>query len=211
MALKIQETQSDNGQDYGRIEDGSYPARLVQVVDIGEQEQIDFETGNPTGKYQRRLFLTWEFPTEQIEINGENWPRWLSQEVTLSFHERAKLPQIIAALDPKKQANDLSELLGKPSLVTVGSTKNNKPKVTNVVQLPKGMQVGELKNNPVAFDMDDFDEEVFNSFPQFVQDKIKQARNFREDMLSQGNGNQESKAPAEAETAPSDYDDEIPF
>lgn len=207
MALKIQETQGDNEQqDFGRIEDGSYPARLVQVIDVGQQERIDFETGQSTGEYHQRAFLTWEFPTETIEINGEQWPRWLSQEVTVSFHERAKLPQIIAALDPKKEAQHLGDLLGKPALVTVGSTKNNKAKVTNVVQLPKGMQVDDLKNQPVVFDMDNFDEEVFNNLPQFIQNKIREARNFNPDLLS--NQDTETK---EQQQSQEGFDDDLPF
>lgn len=214
MVLKVQEPHDGGGEDFGRIEDGSYPARLVQIIDIGEQERIDFDTGKPTGQYQRRLFLTFEFPTETIEMNGEEWPRWQSMEVTLSFHKRAKLPQIVSALDPKYQVTDLSELVGRPALVTIGSTKNGRPKITNIVQLPKGMQVEDLKSPPVVFDMDDFDVEVFNTLPNFIQNRIKEAKNFSADMLPDNNEEESKKKQDKEEPkseAPNDFDDELPF
>lgn len=197
MSLKIGEEQVQD-----RIEDGSYPVRLVQVIDIGLQEKIDFDTNQPTGSYHPRAILTWEFPTERIEVDGEDRPRWLSQEVTISYHERAKLPQIIQALDPQREAETLVDLLGRPALSTVASTKNNKPKIASIVQLPKSLQVGELENDPVAFDMDDFDNEIFNSLPDWLKNRIKEAKNYPF---------QDQEGVGGDDDAPAEFDDDIPF
>ena len=63
--------------DYGRVEDGTYPARIVRIIDFGMQYATDWKTGE-VKKYedgndvvQHRVWIDFEFPTETIEIDGE--------------------------------------------------------------------------------------------------------------------------------------------
>ncbi len=212
MSLKIKNPNQGGGnnQNIPRMEDGTYPARLVQIIDLGRQEKTDFQTGEKTGEYRPELFLTWEFPDETVEINGGQWPRWLSQRTTLSFNEKAKLVKIIYALDPKYQASDLSDLLGNAALVTVGSTKNNNPKITDVVALPKGMgnNVGTLQNTPKALDLSDPDTEMFNNLPNFIQEIIQQSPDCPAE-LTDGGGDQTQDGTDQASTE--EFDDDVPF
>lgn len=200
MSLAIGKEPKSSG--FGRIEDGTYPARLVQVIDLGVQELTDYKTGEVKGT-ANRVYLCWEFPTETIEVKGEIKPRWQGKEYTISYHEKAALPGVIKALDPKGEAKYLSDLLGKPCMVGIGSTSGGNAKITGVFQLAKGMPVDELQNPARAFDFSDPDVEVFKLLPEFLQDKIKGAVNFEgsrlEELLKE---NSESGV---------QYDEESPF
>lgn len=205
-----------SGGDFGRIEEGTYPARFVQLVDVGEQEQTDFQTGKPTGKYNRELFLTYEFPTERIEVNGEDKPRWLGERVKFSLHEKAKLPKRLEAFGTGKEKT-IEAMLGNSCMVEVGSTSGGNPKIMNVSKPMKGMQVGELENDARAFDMDDANLEAFDQLPEFMQEMVKNARNFKgsdiEQKLVERGDNVESdddEGVDESDDQP-DFDDELPF
>lgn len=174
-------------KDFGRVDDGTYPGRSVQVVILGRHKETDWKTGqvktyddgNPV--IQPKVFITWELPDETIEINGEEKPRWYSKEFTISTNEKANLPKIMAALDA---GNDLANALNKPCLVNIGSTSTGKAKVTGVTKVPKGMPVGDLVNEPRLFDPYDPDMETWEKLPAFLQKKIKEAEDFEEMKLA---------------------------
>lgn len=156
----------------GRIEDGTYPARIVQIIDLGLQEN---EWQGET-KQQPKVFINFEFPTERITVDGEDRPRWLGKEYTMSSHEKSQLYQVLMAADPggKLTANGkkIKPLLGQPLMVTVGSTASGNAKIVSVARLMKGLTVGELENPAILFDLDNPDEEVYNKLPKWVQEKI---------------------------------------
>jgi hypothetical protein len=159
-----------------RVPEGTYPARLVQLVSVGVQET----EWKGVVKQLPKIILTFELPTETITINGEEQPRWLSIEFTLLLADKSNLTPVVKALDPKGECKDLSDLLGKPCMVQVGSTSTGKAKITSIVAPMKGMPVAEIYNpaKMLAFDFDNPDLEMFATFPQFMQEKIKSAINY---------------------------------
>lgn len=188
MTLDLNKAKS--GGTFTRAEDGSYPARFVQVIDLGVQPQEDYQTGEAK-EPKPRVLLTFEFPTERIEVNGEDRPRWYSKEYTISNHEKAGILKVVKSLDPSGKEMQLSKLLGKPCLITIGSTSTGKPKIVSIAPPMKGMEVGELENPPVAFDFDNPDVGLFNSLPDWLKEKIRGALNFEgsplKDMLENFN------------------------
>lgn len=180
MALKIAPT-SKKKADNGRVEDGTYVARIVQIIDLGLQQQTDYKTGevktwddgNP--KIMPEVFITFEFPTERIDIDGESKPRWLSKRYTVSLHEKSALTGLIKAADPsglKGKTYDMTRLADKPVMVSVGSTVNGNAKVTGVSAVPKGLNVDPLENDVVIFDSSDMDMDIYNSLPAFIQEIV---------------------------------------
>lgn len=190
-----------------RVEDGTYLARLVQLIDWGVQPQTDWKTGEEKDP-QHKLWAVFELPTEMIKIGEEERPRWQGKEYTLSFHEKSGLSALISALDPARKAKTLTELLDKPCMITIGSTSGGNPKIINVVSVPKGMEVPPLQNPHKAFDMSSPDMEVYNSLPDWMKEKITTSLNFKDselcEVLNSGTSSTESKAEV-------DYDDDIPF
>lgn len=189
MALEIGKAKEKI--EYPRIGDGAYPARLVQVIDLGAQIKTDYQTQKPvltdSGEevVQNVVFLTFELPTETIEIDGEEKPRWLGKEYTLSWHPKSNLTKVVDALKASvTDAESLTDLLGAPCMLTVGTTSGGKDKITGVSMPVKGLQVPELQNPAKAFDMDAPDMEVYPTIPQFIRDKIENGVNFSKSALS---------------------------
>jgi len=149
------------------IGEGTFPARISQVLDLGRQknEYEGRETNKPT------LWITFELPTETINVDGVDKPRWLSSEFTKSTNDKAKLFKVVKAVDDN-ELKEFSDLLGKGLLVVIGTTKGGKDKFAGATALPKGMAVAQLANKPVYFDIENPDFDIFNKLPKFLQDKI---------------------------------------
>jgi len=184
MAMNFAEKPKSKGKDFGRVEDGAYPVRVVQLLDFGNQYATDYKTGE-IKKYddgneiiQHKIWINFEFPTETIEIDGENKPRWLGKEFTLSSHEKSALFSLLKAADPKGVATNNGRnpvgLLGLPVMVTVGSTSGGKAKIASVSAVPKGMQVEALQNKEVFFDLDSDDVETFETLPDWMKKRIQE-------------------------------------
>lgn len=169
------------------IENGTYPARVVQVLDLGVQAQQPYQ-GKEKPPVQM-INITYEFLDEFcVDEDGnemEDKPRWLSEDFPLYNLEadRAKSTQRYLALDPKVEKDgDFTKLVNTPCLVTVvqnpGKGKNAGKIYTNVGGLstmrPKDAEkAAELVNPPKVFDLDEPDMEVFGSLPEWLQEKIK--------------------------------------
>jgi len=164
-----------------RIDEGTYMARVVSIIDLGIQPQTDWQTGEATDPKPRALF-TWELPTETLEITNdegetEDRPRWMSKEYTLSSYEMSNLHKLLVALG-KRDIVDLRELLDIECMVTIGSTVNGNAKIVAVVPSPKGMPIPELANEAKFFDFDEPSEELFKLQPNWIKEKIMDAENY---------------------------------
>lgn len=168
-------------KDFGRVEEGTYPARVVQLIMLGSQLQTDWQTGEAVEDkegnvvYKEEIWVTYEFPTERIQYTDDEGvehdrPRWQSKTYTLSMHEKAGFRKLMDAVAPKGES--LEDLAGKPGIVTIGSTSGGKAKVTGVAAPMKGMDVPELENPVQIYDLDEPDEEVFDGLPDFLKEKI---------------------------------------
>lgn len=178
MSLKAKDYKG--GKVLPVLEIDTYPARLVQVIGVGTHEQFDWQTKESQGK-KPRVMLTFELPTETAEFDGEEKPRWISREYTISFNEMSTMFKIINAIDPKDECDgDLAEMLGLPCTITIAHTKTGKAKIASVNALSKGMAVDELFNDTRSFDMDSPDMEVFKTLPDWIKDKVRTADEFVE-------------------------------
>jgi hypothetical protein len=63
-------------------------------------------------------------------------------------------------------------------MVSIGSTNTNKPKITNVAALMKGMTVPELQNPTLFFDLDGDDTATFESLPDWMKKRIQEGVDF---------------------------------
>ena len=191
MALNFASTGSKTKKEYSRVEDGAYPARIVQIIDFGKQIETDWKTGEPkvyedSGApiIKHKVWINFELPTETIEVNGEMKPRWYGKEFTVSMHEKSALFALLKAVDPKGDATNkgrnVKGLLGLPAMITIASTSSGKAKVGAISGVPKGMKVDELANDETFFDLDSTDLSIFESLPQWMQDRIKGGVDFDE-------------------------------
>lgn len=229
MALNARKVQSKSkGQQQEAMEAGTYPARVVQVVDFGVQEQRAFQ-GQDKPPAQT-IYMTYEFLDEFCkDENGEDVedkPRWLSEQFPLFSLEAdlAKSTKRYYALDPDENfGGDFTLLVGSPCMVTInqyGPEGNLKNGVSSVAPMrPKeAAKAPELVNPPKVFLIDEPDLEVFKSLPEWMQGKIKEGLEFKGSALDKAlNGNKQApkskakpdrKAPVEEVEEPEVEEDE---
>ena len=193
------------------IEDGNYPARLVQVIDLGLQAQRPY-LGEPKPPAHEVLF-TFElvdcFMLDEEGNDIEDKPRWVSFTIPLRHidNEKAKSTKLAKAIDPTNElGGDFAKMIGMPLNVTIGLTKKGDKTYTNILgtaaMRPRDAQkCPELKNPSKLFDLDDPNMEVFNSLPEWMREKIKGNLNFQHSKLQKALGDApvEAAAPAQEE------------
>lgn len=184
MGLIAKETKGTGAKP---IEPGLYPARCVGVVDIGLQHN-DFK-----GKDTNQVIIVFELPTERIEVDGVDKPRWQSGFYTSSLHEKAKLRKMLEAWRGKVftadelRGFDLTQIIDKPCLLNIANKQKAngdiRSEISSVSPLMKGMVVAPLENEPLIFDMDAPDAvEKKAKLPQWMQDKVAESATWQEKM-----------------------------
>lgn len=187
MSLKANQKVSSSKKSYPVLAKGTYPARVVQIVDLGVQQEHQYpsdkplywtpdgkkvpeETGNPV--LQPRVFINFEFPTKLFDYDGEQKPYWVGKEFTVSNDDRSNMYALMeaAGLDPVN--GNIGSLLDKTVQATIGETSGGKAKVTTITAVMEGITVPELVNTPVLFDLDEFDTAVYENLPSWLKDKI---------------------------------------
>jgi hypothetical protein len=191
MTFNVKKVAGGNGGnrvEQAIIEAGVYPARLVQLIDLGLQPQRPFK-GQDKPPMQE-IMLTYElsdvFMVDEDGNELEDKPRWVSE--TIPFHnlvaEKAKSTQRYNAFDPKGDyEGDLSKALESPINVTLVNNVVGDKTYTNVAGLATMRQrdidkCPELKNPSKLFSLDDPDMKVFEALPEWIQNKIKENLNF---------------------------------
>lgn len=186
-AKKVAHSGGNKGPAQEAIEPGTYPVRVAQIIDLGLQPQRPYQGQEKPPAYE--IMMTYEFLDEFcLDEDGnedEDKPRWLSE--TFPFRslkaEKAKSTQRYYALDPNEDLDgDFTQLIGvaaNASIVQNAGKGKNVGKVYNNVQALSAMRAKdaskapELKNEGKVFTLDEPDVEVFNSLPEWLQDKIK--------------------------------------
>ncbi len=180
------------------LEAGVYPGRLVQVIDLGMQEQRDWQGEKKGPKYE--LMVTYEFSDEFMkDEDGKDLldkPRWLSE--TFPFfnltQEKATSTKRYRALDPNEaKKGDWGELLSTPVNITVivnaGKGKNLGKFYENIAGISP-MRAKDVEKLPAlvnptkVFDLGNPDLDVFKALPEWIRDKIKGNLEFAASPLS---------------------------
>jgi len=126
MGLTISKT-GGKGKKYPALKAGTYPARVVRIVDLGMQYKTTFGTkdievwadsGSP--KMQLQVWIDFEMPTQMVPLEGDGEPKpyVIGKQYTVSMHEMAALPPLMEAAGA---TDDMSQLLGKGIIVKTAS------------------------------------------------------------------------------------------
>lgn len=195
--------------NFKKVPPGVYVARCYSLIDMGTQ----VTDGQYGAKEQHKIRIGFEIFGEDdngqpltIDMDGKEMPLTISKTYTLSLHEKAGLRKDLAAwrgrdfTEEEAKAFDVSKLVNAYCMVNVTTSENNGKTYTNIAGLTPLPQA--LKNakpapvhEPVMFDLDQPDWEVFQHFHEKLQETIKKSPEF---------------AMAAGNATPS-IDDEIPF
>lgn len=226
MALNANNVPRTGGKRAPIMDEGAYPARLVQVIDLGLQAQRDWngETKPPAYELQTVYESSDEFMPDEDGNPDETKPRWFWDDFKLYSlkSDLATSTKRYYALDPNEDADgDWSKLIGNPVIIALTKTKGkdgneyNNVGGTSSMRPKEAAKLPELVNDPKVFDLSEPDVEVFLSLPQRIQDKIKGNLNYEGSLLQKRlkdhkapEKKEEAKKPAPKEAV---VDDEIPF
>lgn len=210
-AKKIQMQGGNSGPKQEPIEAGSYPARVVQVIDLGLQAQQPWQGQEKPPAHMIRLTyeLVDEFCLDEEGNELEDKPRWISEDFALYSlqADKAKSTKRYFAIDPDDvNDGDFTGLIGFPCNVTVvqkksksnGNVYNNVGGVTSV--RPKdAARMPELVNPPKVFVLDEPDMEIFQSLPSWLQEKVQANLNYQGSVLQKAleGGSEDPQEPQE--------------
>lgn len=172
-----------NGGQRPELEAGTYPARLVQVIDLGLQPQRPYQ-GQPKPP-KHCIMTTYELADEfMLDENGEpdeSRPLWVSEDIPMNplTSDLAKSTKRYEALDPDHEHDgDWSAVIGEAVNVTIVLNKSGDRVYQNIastapMRAKDKARLEELKNDPKVFALSDPDLSVFTSLPEWIQEKIK--------------------------------------
>lgn len=161
------------------IEPGVYMAVCVGVIDLGEQYSEMFKN------YRNEVQFVWEIPSETVEIDGETKPRQLSRTFSVATSKKANLRAVISGWNGKTYSDDefgeldLFSQIGKPCMLNVVLNDTGEySNVDSVVPMPKGVPAPVSATPPIRWDMDAWDDSVFQTLPEWAQEKIKKSTQY---------------------------------
>jgi hypothetical protein len=170
------------------MEPGTYPGRVVQIIDYGLQPQKPYQGKDKPPAHE--LGLTYELVDEFMKDEEgkeiENKPRWISETFPVHplFADKAKSTQRYKTFDPNEDwEGDFSQMLSLPCNVTIVNNKSGDKVYDNIATIsamrPRDAEkCPQLVNDPKMFDLDAPELEIFNKFPKWIQDKIKGNLNY---------------------------------
>ena len=177
--MPIYAENNGGGMNYEPVPSGLYPARCYSMIEIGTvTSQWEGET-----KSAKKVRLTFELPTETKvfrEENGEQ-PYSISREFTLSMHEKAGLRKFLegwrgkAFTEEEAKRFDITVLIGKEAMINVVHTVKDGKTYANISTaspMMKGMSCPPQVNPTTVLSFDNFDFDVYNTLPEFLQNKI---------------------------------------
>jgi hypothetical protein len=166
------------------LEAGLYPARCVQLIDLGEQ------MNELAGKLQRQVMLMFEIPSERISVNGEDKPRMISATYTASLSDKAKLRSVLESWRGKQFTEDelacfdLRNILNVVCSLSViektSKTGNKYSSIGSISRVMKGIAVPPAETPILAFDLDEDDcLAKLATLPDWVQERVKQGETYK--------------------------------
>lgn len=179
MGLIVKDKQ---GPSIPPVPNGTYTGICVGIVDLGEQYSEAFK------KFSEKILIIWELPNELMDVDGEKKPRWLSKAFSKTLNKKSALVQMLVPwrgrpfTEEELKGFDLQEMLGLGCLMQVVVEENDDRqynKITSIIGLPTGMPQPTPINTPFSFDMDAWDDTVFDTLPGWVQDRIKKSTQYQ--------------------------------
>jgi hypothetical protein len=179
---------STGGSNYEPIAAGTYVARCYSMVHLGTIK----ESYMGEEKYVNKVRLTFELPTELKvfkEENGEQ-PQVISKEFTLSLGDKSNLRAFLnswrgkALTEDECKSFDIAVLAGKActlSIIHKTSKVSGKTyaEIASIGGVMKGMDVPAIMNPEMVFSVNNFDQVAFDSFPDFIKEKIVSSQEYQ--------------------------------
>jgi hypothetical protein len=176
MGFTISDT---SGVKFDPAPAGAHIGICTTVIDLGTHVTpfIDERTGLP--KRNRQVRIGWELPNCKREDGS---PHGVATFYTLSLNEKSNLRKDLEAWRSREftpqelKGFELGSILGKPCFLSVAHKVNAKGEtranVNSIMAVPQGMEVPAQVNPSVLFNIDEWDQAVFDGLSDFVKGQI---------------------------------------
>jgi hypothetical protein len=171
-----------NAKDSGTFErelipHGTHAARCARVIEIGKQYSNLYDNES------NKVVIVLSLPHVLMNIGGEEKQAFISNPfgITISNNDKSSMKQYTRALDPKGEATSLGDFLNKVCQVFVTHrTKDDKTfaRLDSVAPILPGFPVPELDTEPLWFQWNKPDADVWAKLPDFQKELIKKATNY---------------------------------
>lgn len=164
------------------VEAGTYMAICTGIFDLGEQQT---EWKGKT-RYSNQIMFTFELSGVTVEIDGEQKPRQLSRSFAVSTSNKSGLRKFLtswrgkAFTDEEIQSFNTDCMLGRPAMIQVVHNDTGEyANIDGVMQLPKGIPAPTTESELLCFNIDEWDDKVFEALPEWIQEKIKNSTQYQ--------------------------------
>lgn len=168
---------------------GPRPALLTGIIDIGvHTRSYQGELKKPCREFVSIFTLVETYELENGDVR--NFTVNTYGIGLLPGAEKAKYKKFHCALDPdhkvidEKGQGDLTSLIGKPCFVNIVHSDPDKDGIQYVrmngmpQQIPEDYPIGHIDYQPLVFDMNNPDKEVFQGLRPFFQDMIRESEGY---------------------------------
>lgn len=191
----LAEKAKQPNKEYQVVPAGNLVARCYSIIDLGTQKW----SSAYGDKEARKIQIGFEFPYDKAIFNEEKGeqPFIITQEFTLSFHEKASLLKFLVSWRGKSFTDEElkkfhpQNILNAPCLLNVIHNEKNVngekriyANIASVSPLPKNMECPPLTNKIINFSLlpneqGMLDTNTFDSLPEYIQNKIKSSPEYQ--------------------------------
>ena len=163
---------------------GTYRGRLVHVVDIGEQ----LCKGKKGDFYQNQVVLTFELIGKTKEVDGKAKAIDLSRTFGMTRGANSAFRKFVQDWTGTKMSDeawddfDPGTLLNKTAMLSVVHNDTSEyANISTAMQPFEGDVYPDATLPMLYFDMDVWDEGVFDKLPEWAQERIKKSTQYQKD------------------------------
>lgn len=171
------------------IPGGTYLAICVYSIGIGEQ-LCEYE--GKSKNYYNQVMLGFEICGQTIEIDGKPEPRVLGKTFNATKGKKSGLRKFIGAWEAKELSDDeyldkdTNDYVGKPAMLTIVLSEDKEySNIDSVAPLPVGIpiDVPQPLSKLIRFDVDEWDQAMFDTLPEWAQNRIKKSTQYQKEHL----------------------------
>ena len=169
------------------IPGGTYLGICVYSIALGEQ-LCEFE-GKSKG-YYNQVMLGFEICGQTVEIDGKQEPRVLSKTFNATKGKKSGLRKFLGAWEAKELTDDeyldsdTNDYVGRAAFLTIVLNETGEySNIDGIAPLPTGLPIDVPKpmSQLILFDMEPWDQKVFESLPEWAQERIKKSTEYQKE------------------------------
>lgn len=162
---------------------GSHVGRCFSMIHMGTTHYEYM--GQP--KTANKVRMTFELPNElHVFKEGEDpKPMIISAEYNLVMSEKSNLRKMIEGwlgkrlTDEETKSFDVESLIGKAGMINIIHNDKGYADIAAISSMPKGFECPPPVNVQKVLSYDNWDENLFNSLPEFIQEKMKETVEYK--------------------------------